>query len=256
MAAVLGYRELAERLREAVLEGVHPLGAKLPSENEISVRFGVSRSTVRRAFALLTEEGVIASHQGARRTVLAAPREQNFGELRSFSRWARLIGEVPSSRTVGLERGTASEVEAEAEKLGLAVGDPVFRLTRVRLLSGRPVMIERTSYVERVGVLLSAVDLDRESICDALEKFGIFFEHAEHTIEAVQADAVDARLLETAAGTALLRERRRTTDPSGQPLEWSDDRYLGDAMAFTVRNSVASAPLSRSTRSIRPTRAN
>jgi GntR family transcriptional regulator len=178
--------------------------------------------------------------------VLARPREQNFGELRSFSRWARLIGEVPSGRTIRLERGAAEE--QEAEKLGLAVGDPVFRLTRVRLLSGRPVMIERTSYVERVGGLLSTVDLDRESICDALELFGIFFEHAEHIIDAVKADPADAALLETAVGAPLLRERRRTTDPSGSPLEWSDDRYLGDVMAFTVRNSVASAPLARSTR--------
>ncbi|WP_194894792.1 GntR family transcriptional regulator [Catenulispora pinisilvae] len=244
MSTVLGYRQLAGRLRKAVLDGVHPLGAKLPSEHEIAEEYGVSRSTVRRAFALLTEEGVIASHQGARRTVLARPREQNFAELRSFSRWARLIGEVPSGRTVSLERATADE--REAEKLGLAIGDPLFRLTRVRLLSGRPVMIERTAYVERVGTLLATVDLGRESICDALELFGIFFEHAEHAIDAINADPADAALLETAVGTALLREHRRTTDPSGSPLEWSDDRYLGDAMAFIVRNSVASAPLARS----------
>src|SRR5438309_501503 len=113
MSTVLGYRELAERLRKAVLDGVHPLSSKLPSEHEIAAEYGVSRSTVRRAFALLTEEGVIASHQGARRTVLARPRVQSFGELRSFSRWARLIGEVPSGRTVSLVRGAADDQEAE-----------------------------------------------------------------------------------------------------------------------------------------------
>ena len=36
----------------------------------------------------------------------------------------------------------------------------------------------------------------------------------------------------------LLRELRLTTDPDGVALEWSEDRYLGEAVAFTVHNSV------------------
>jgi GntR family transcriptional regulator len=35
-----------------------------------------------------------------------------------------------------------------------------------------------------------------------------------------------------------LRELRLTTDPDGVALEWSEDRYLGTAVAFTVHNSV------------------
>jgi hypothetical protein len=53
-------------------------------------------------------------------------------------------------------------------------------------------MIERTAYVERVGALLSLVDLDRESICERLEEYGIVFANAEHVIDAVNADAEDA----------------------------------------------------------------
>lgn len=43
----------------------------------------------------------------------------------------------------------------------------------------------------------------------------------------------------------MLRERRLTTDLAGVPVEWSDDRYLGGAVAFSVRNSVAVNALSR-----------
>ena len=62
---------------------------------------------------------------------------------------------------------------------------------------------------------------------------------------AVNATAEDARLLGIEPGRAILRERRRTTDPQGRPLEWSEDRYVGDGVAFTVRNSLALAPLTR-----------
>ncbi|MBX7553238.1 GntR family transcriptional regulator [Streptomyces sp. NPDC004232] len=237
------YLEVVVRLRRAIADGVFPPGSRLPSEHVLAQEYGVSRNTVRRALEVLREDGLMASQQGARRTVLALPRLQSFGELRSFSRWARSIGEVPSGRVDVLERRPADLAQAHA--LGLEPGDPVVHLVRVRLLTGVPVMIERTAYPERVGTLFAFVDLERESICERLEEHGIVFAHAEHTIDAVNADAEDARLLEIPAGIALLRERRRSTDHQGRPLEWSQDRYLGDAVAFTVRNSVAASPLVR-----------
>jgi len=71
---------------------------------------------------------------------------------------------------------------------------------------------------------------------DRLDELGVVL-HAVHTIDSIPATAVDARLLDVRPRTPLLRERGRTTDPSGVPIEWSDDRYRGDAAAFTVRNS-------------------
>lgn len=237
------YQDLAVRLRQAISDGTYPPGSHLPSEHELAQEHGLARSTVRRALGILAEDGVIASHQGSRRTVLAQPRVQSFSSLRSFSRWARSIGEVPGGRVELLERRAATETQAR--ELGLAPGDPLVYLVRVRLLSGVPVMIERTAYVERVGMRLSFVDLEQESISDRLEEHGIVFAHAEHTIDAVNATAEDARLLEIEPGRAILRERRRATDPQGRPLEWSEDRYVGDGVAFTVRNSLALAPLTR-----------
>ena len=237
------YQDLAIKLRRAVTDGTYPPGSQLPSESALCRTYSVARSTVRRALSILAEDGVLASHQGARRTVLAQPRLQSFGELRSFSRWARSIGEVPSGRVEIFERRAANEVQARA--LALEPGTPLVYVVRVRLLSDVPVMIERTAYTERAGTLLSFVDLERESISDRLEEHGIVFAHAEHTIDAVNAAPEDARLLAVAPRTALLRERRRTTDPQGRALEWSDDRYVGDGVAFTVRNSVALSPLVR-----------
>jgi GntR family transcriptional regulator len=237
------YQDVALELRKAISDGTYPPGSRLPSENELAERFGVARSTIRHALALLGEDGVVASHQGARRTVLAVPRLQNFGELRSFSLWARSIGAEPSGRVELLERRAATEVQAR--ELGLAPGDPVVYVVRVRLLDKKPVMIERTAYVERAGMLLSFVDLERESISERLEEHGIVFAHAEHAIDAVNATPDDAGLLAIEPGIALLRERRRATDPQGRPLEWSEDRYVGDAVAFTIRNSIALSPLVR-----------
>ena len=224
---------LAADLRAAVDAGVHPPGSRLPSESELARTYGVARGTVRQAFATLAAEGLISTRKGARRMVLGRQRLQGFNELRSFSEWAEALGETPGGRVVALVRREATS--AEAEQLDT---DRVYHLTRVRLLSGRPVMIERTAYPERVGALVAGMDIDHESITQRLQELGVLFANAAHTLSAVIASAEDARLLDIRPRAPLLRELRLSTDPDGAPLEWSEDRYLGDAVAFTVHNSV------------------
>jgi GntR family transcriptional regulator len=242
MTGVL-YRKVAEDIKAAISAGAYAAGTRLPSESELAEQYAVSRGTVRQAFAALRADGVIASRRGARRVVVGGPRVQSFGELLSFSRWARAMGEVPSGRVESLERRATKP--AEARHLGLQPEAIVYRLVRVRLLSGRPVMVERAVYPEKVGVLVAGLDLARESITEGLERLGIVFTDAEHVIDAITAGEEDARLLGIPEHSALLRERRLTTDRAAQPVEWSDDRYLGAEVAFSVRNSVAVNALSR-----------
>jgi len=59
------YKRVYLELRGALTDGTHREGDKLPSENELVERFGVSRPTVRRALAQLVSEGFIARRMGA-----------------------------------------------------------------------------------------------------------------------------------------------------------------------------------------------
>jgi GntR family transcriptional regulator len=237
------YRKVAEDIKAAIAAGGYAAGTRLPSEHELAERYSVSRGTIRQAFAALRADGVIASRRGARRVVVGGPRVQSFGELLSFSRWVRAMGEVPGGQVVAMRRHPAKP--AEAERLALPAGAQVYHLTRVRLLSGHPVMIERGTYPDRVGVLVAGMDLEKDSITERLEELGVVFADAEHVIDAVAASAEDARLLGVRPRVPMLRERRLTTDLAGRPVEWSEDRYLGSAAAFSVRNSVAVNALSR-----------
>src|SRR3984885_7661550 len=68
------YRKVAEDIRAAIASGEYPASAKLPSESELAQRYGVSRGTIRQAFAALRADGVIASRRGARRGVFGGRR--------------------------------------------------------------------------------------------------------------------------------------------------------------------------------------
>ncbi|MEU8486837.1 GntR family transcriptional regulator [Streptomyces sp. NPDC048641] len=237
------YLKVAADLRTAITAGEYGSGAKLPTEDELARRYGVSRGTVRQALAALRADGLITSRRGTRRVVLGGPRLHGFGELRSFTRWARSLGEAPGGRIVAVDRVRANE--EEAEQLRLAEGAFVYRVRRLRTLSGVPVMVERTTYPERIGELVAAMPLDTVSHSEELELHGVLFADARHTIDLVPADADDAELLGCRAGESLLRERRHSTDPTGAPVEWSQDRYLPGTVAFTMQSSTATSALGR-----------
>jgi len=169
--------------------------------------------------------------------VRRAGLSQNFDQLISFSRWARDMGRVPTARTFELARRPA-DAEA-AEHLDVEPGTPTFSYTRLRLLDGDPVLVERATFIESVGRLLLDCDLDGGSVYEQLGQRGIDFAEAHQTIAAVAAGAEDAALLEVPRRTPLLEVRRQASGPDGAPLEWSRDRYRGDAFEITIHNQHA-----------------
>ncbi|MCM0018663.1 MAG: FadR family transcriptional regulator [Tagaea sp.] len=62
-----------EQLRRVIARGEYPKGVKLPPENELATRFGVSRPVVREALARLRDEGVVRSQKGSGTIVAVGP---------------------------------------------------------------------------------------------------------------------------------------------------------------------------------------
>jgi DNA-binding FadR family transcriptional regulator len=60
----LAFQQVADQLRELIVQGELPPGARLPSEAELGVQFGVSRSTVREALRMLASQHLITTSRG------------------------------------------------------------------------------------------------------------------------------------------------------------------------------------------------
>jgi 2-aminoadipate transaminase len=76
------YRQLYERLREQILTGALPEGARLPPERTLAQRLGVNRSTVVRGYRELAADGLIEQRVGSGSRVAAvkgAPAERTAG---------------------------------------------------------------------------------------------------------------------------------------------------------------------------------
>ncbi len=86
------YRQLANALRQQILDGTMPGGTSLPTEFELSATYGVSRGTVRQALGLLSDEGLVERVPGRGTFVRHQDRP---APSRSHERTIGLI--VPSS---------------------------------------------------------------------------------------------------------------------------------------------------------------
>lgn len=64
MEKKLKYHDLMEDLRDKIFNGEIKPGEKLPSENELSAEYQISRQTVRKALQILQEEGYIYAEHG------------------------------------------------------------------------------------------------------------------------------------------------------------------------------------------------
>ena len=70
-----------------------------------------------------------------------------------------------------------------------------------------------------------------------LEQHGFGSQDVDHEIDATAADELDARHLEVAEGSPVLRLHRVSRDADGRPFEASEDRYRSDIVRFTVSAS-------------------
>ncbi|WP_344013778.1 GntR family transcriptional regulator [Microbacterium natoriense] len=232
-------------LMTRIIDGEFASGSTLPSETKLARLYGTTRGTVRRALAGLEQRGLASPVQGSGWIVPSGRQGQSFEELRSFAQWARSKGMTPGGLVRRKEFGEATA--AEARRLRIGQGSRVLRVTRTRSIDGRDVMLERTCYPDWIAENVGAIADDEASVVDALVRdFGVVTAFAEHAIDAVPASSEDAELLGVRRAGPLLRVRRVSCTPGGEPIEYGEDRYLPDTVTFLVTASWESNALTRS----------
>lgn len=229
--------QAVELIRGEIASGVLKPGMRLPPERELCQQLSLSRATLRKALNQLVSYGVLNSSHGRGWYVAQqAPVKKEWpSSLESFSETAARMGLTAASEVL-----SAQEMPAtfdEAEELGIAPGTGLFRLERVRLLSGVPIALDLTRMAGRLVPEIGSHDFARESLYEALAKAGIEPVRANSTIEAREADAYTAEHLNLAAGKPLLVMHQLAVDAAERPLFASIIKYAGDR--YRLRTSFA-----------------
>ena len=67
------YLQIAADLKQAIVSGRYPVGARLPTELELCEQFGISRFTAREAVRVLSSAGLVSRKQRVGTIVVALP---------------------------------------------------------------------------------------------------------------------------------------------------------------------------------------
>jgi GntR family transcriptional regulator len=228
------YYQLREIIREMVRSGAWAPGEPIPSERELSERYGISRMTVRQSVSELVKEGLLYREQG-RGTFVGRPKiSQQLLRLTSFSEDMGGRQQRPGARVLQAAMWPADE--AVAERLRVKPGQPVFHLRRLRLADSEPLALE-TAIISFIGCeRLLDDDLERHSLYWLLETaYHQPLMEAEQEVEAGLAGGDEATALGIAPSDPVLLTRRLTYTERQRPIEYATSVYRGDKYTFYTR---------------------
>lgn len=227
------YLQVRDILRRRLGRELAP-GDKLPTEHKLVEEFGVSRETIREALHGLEDDGLIRRRRGAGTIVAKLPDlvlderltglVDDFTELK-FNTEAKVLSKA-------VERPPPEVIAA----LHVSADEPMYRIRRLRLLDGAP-LVHHDGYLPvEIGVAVGRSDMRRTTVLREISKTLRKTVHERcQQIEATVADTEMAELLQVPVGAPLLVITRIFAVNSDDSGIFFKSHFRSDRYYYTVQ---------------------
>ncbi|MDQ4045988.1 MAG: GntR family transcriptional regulator, partial [Actinomycetota bacterium] len=227
-------------IESIVIDGSLVPGDRIGAERELADSLGVSRWAVRKALENMETKGQILRTHGRSGGIFVAPKKivRGISPLVGLPRYLQARG-IESGTTVLATRAGAPEPEA-AKQLGIESDVWVFRIERLRLAGGLPLVLE-VSYFP-CDLFPGLLDHPLAgSVTELLEtKYGVERGTSVETISASAASREAATTLQVPTGAPLLSVSRTTELQTGRIYEFTNELYRADRTSITLRTDGTS----------------
>ena len=238
VAAGLSKRDLvAEALSNEILGGKYRVGDLLPSEPQLSLRFGISRSTVRAALQALQRLGLVSSRQGVGSQVQETQVRSRY--THSFNSAEDLLQYATTTRVHILEHTQVEVDAAMAAQFGCKPGEHWWRIRTIRLApANRTVVAYSEIYIPLVfGAVLEEAVQGREPVFALIER------RFNQTIVEIQQDITclgglspeEAEYLQVGCDSPAMKITRRYTGAQGRVLEVAYSLHPSEVFKYSMR---------------------
>ena len=198
------YKQLEELILDKITSGTLTPGSKLPTENELSEQYHVSRVTVRKALAALDSQGYLDKKSGKGTFIAEKKMQRSLSPaVVSFSQMCQRMNKKPGAKTIKI--AIEDPTPHEAELMGLDETEKILVIERIRYADDKPMLLEINKFPESFSFLFSE-NLNNTSLYELLKnKHNIVFDHSSKTIDITFASSRDAKILGITKGYPLLR---------------------------------------------------
>ncbi|MEM1134284.1 MAG: GntR family transcriptional regulator [Bacteroidota bacterium] len=204
------YKAVYQYLKKIILSGDYPEGSLLPSENELSRRFNVTRPTVRQALNTLVQERYIYKHHG--KGSIVSIQRKTLGLL-SFRGFTESLQDDQLEVATKLLEGPVLQDWPEdffypiPENL---LADSCFFLKRLRSVNKAPIMLEYTWLPSSDLKGFTKVSYQEHSLFGTLrQKYHIEVTSVDQQVKAICANKQQAHILGMKEDDALLHIYRK-----------------------------------------------
>jgi GntR family transcriptional regulator len=199
--------QLANSLLGQIQDGTFSAGNPMPSERELCEKYGISRTTVRQALGELLQQGYVNSIQGKGTFVARSQIRQEICSIYSFDEDMRRLGKTPETLVVDFIEMAAAG--ALAKNMGLREGAAVYRVMRLRLADGEPMLLETNFLPVARFPGVTRQHLDNQSLYRFLiAQHHLEITHAEETFETTLLRPMEVQLFDAERGAlGMLIER-------------------------------------------------
>ncbi len=226
------YRTLARSLLGDIAKGRRRPGDRLPTEDELIKAFGVSRITVRQAFDLLRQRGLVERVAG-RGSFVARPPGAYVMTINSIED----VLEAGSHSEVTVLEWKAVRPEPAVERRLRLAGQPAYALRSVRHRDGAPLCYSETYTTLDIGRRIDPAALRHHTVLETIEAtLGIAVGTAVEEISAGVTDRSLSVHLAVPRGSPLVIVEMTFVDVSDRPVEYFKTSYRADR--FTRRNQL------------------
>ena len=211
------YQQLADSLRDKIYEGKYACGDKLPSERSLAEKFGISHLTVRKALAILEEEGMLLRVQGKGTFVRAQKYSIDMQPMDGFSSMFGQQGITITNKV--LYSGVREAGFKYSRIFGIPREEPVFELIRLRQNGEDPVALEYNILPTKRVPHVEEYDYSLYSLWDVYRQTGIQLVEENQKLEIVKVYNPQADLLNVEEGADVLMLSSTALDLSGKVIE-------------------------------------
>lgn len=224
------YHQVAQGLEDAIRSGELPPGTKLDNEIDLANRLNLSRPTMRKAMDQLVRAGLLVRKRGVGTQVVSSQVRRSL-ELTSLHEDLQRSGGSPSTDVLDFARIPADDEVALL--LGIAPGDEVYHLVRLRGTDGEPLALME-NWIPCALCELTREQLEQEGLYSLMRGQGVNFQLAHQRVGAVSADAFQAEQLGVEPGAALVSMHRTAMDDLGRQVETGRHVYRADKYTFEL----------------------
>lgn len=227
------YNQLVDLLKEKI-EMEMEANDMLPSERELTSRYGLSRTTVRLALQELEKQGYIYRQHGKGTFVSDLSKQvTNLAGSYSFTEQMLSLGKQPETKI--LEFVIIEANKYLASQLALTLGEKLIKLKRLRLADGQPMMVERSYLPLKKFLSLTKEMLEEKPLYDLFsQEFGQQIRVANEEFFASIAKAKDARQLAIAEGAPVLNLVRTTYNSENEIIEFTLSVARADQFRYKI----------------------